>query len=75
MTQEPLFEPTGPEVAPLAMLHAKKADRLRNTSDAARARGWDAVAESYAIASMEHFRLSNELAMLADLERMAGVHP
>lgn len=73
MTQAPLFEPTGPEVHRLALDHVNRADRMARLADVARARGWNAVEQAHRKLAELHEREAEELAMLADFERLAGL--
>lgn len=73
MHQLSLIEPSGAEVAPLAMGHWQKAQTFRRSALAADARGWNTVAHEFCRLADKHQQEAECLAMLADFERLAGV--
>lgn len=73
MTQVPLFEPTGAEVHRLAFDHFTRAERMARLADVARARGWAAVEAAHRKLAALHQQEAEELAMLAEFERLGGV--
>ena len=73
MQQAALFEPSGPEVGPLALDHVKKAAQFRRASEVFMARGWDALASSHLRRARDHEEEAECLGMLAEFERMGGV--
>ena len=74
MLQAVLFEPSGPEVGPLAMDHVKKAAQFRRASEVFMARGWQALASEHLARARDHEDEAECLGMLAEFERMAGVN-
>lgn len=72
-TQEDLFEPTGAEVAQLALDHAEKAMKARKRADALMARGWSSAARFEVRNAEFHDEYAEALGMLADFERLGGV--
>lgn len=73
MNQAALFEPTGAEIAPLAAMHARKAEAALRTFETFRTRGWDALAWEQAEVARQHYEEAECLAMLAEFERLGGV--
>lgn len=69
-----LFEPTGAEVGRLALQHLQLAERCSKQAQLAEALGWKAVRDAYVAQADEHELEAAELAMLAELEALAGVH-
>jgi hypothetical protein len=73
MTQAELFEPTGPEVGPLALQHLRKAEAFRRSAEVFAARGWEALAREHAQRAHNHEQEAECLGMLAAFERLGGV--
>lgn len=74
MNQALLFEPTGTDIAPLALLHSRKAENALRLFDTFVTRAWDALAWEQAEVAVQHSEEAECLAMLAELERYGGVH-
>lgn len=72
--QAELFEPTGAEVGTLALQHLRQANQARQRADVFAARGWNALAQSNLAAAKSHEDQAECLGMLADFERLGGVH-
>lgn len=72
-SQAVLFEPSGPEVGPLALDHLRKAAQFKRTAEVFAARGWETLAKQHASRAGEHETEAECLAMLAQFERLGGV--
>lgn len=73
MTQAPLFEPTGPEVGPLALQHLHKAEQARKRAAVFASRCWEELAREQLARATEHEDEAECLGMLAMFERLGGV--
>lgn len=71
--QHELFEPTGAEVVRLAMEHRKKASAAFAQAQIAETYGWASIASFWRRQAVMHDGEAEALAMLADLEALAGV--
>lgn len=71
--QMPLFEPTGPEVGALAMQHMQRSEKALKLAELAAARNWQALAAAYRREADEEAQEAEDLAMLAEFERLGGV--
>ncbi|MEO8059065.1 MAG: hypothetical protein ABI671_12120 [Burkholderiales bacterium] len=74
MMQAALFEPTGVEVGPLALMHVKKAASFRRAAEVFTSRGWEALARDHARLAEGHDQEAECLGMLAHFERLGGVY-
>lgn len=73
MNQAALFEPTGPEVGPLALQHLKKAAEFKRAADVFESRGWQELAHQHKRRALDHETEAECLGMLAQFERLGGV--
>lgn len=72
--QAVLFEPSGVEVAPLVLVHVKKAAEFRRAADVFKARGWQALHDQHLCRARDHEDEAECLGMLADFEVFGRVH-
>jgi hypothetical protein len=67
-----MFEPTGAEVGQLASGHLRRANVAMREFELWEARGCSALAAAAHERVRAHWRQADELAMLAEFERLAG---
>lgn len=73
MNQSELFEPTGPEVGPLALQHRKKAAELKRAAVVYESRGWQELAHQHKRRALDHETEAECRRMLLQFDRLGGV--